>query len=66
MRSSTVTKQALEISKSIGTSNKNCFYSYYRSLIQKYNENKDICGRSGLNKIYKKMKDGSYDFWKTG
>ena len=35
MSSNTVAKQALEISKSISTSNRNCFYSYYRNLIQK-------------------------------
>ena len=65
MRSSTIAKQALGISKSISTSNKNSFYSYYRNLIQKYNENKDTCAKSGLNKIYLKMKDGYYGFWRN-
>ena len=65
MSSNTIAKQALEISKGISTSNRNCFYSYYRNLIQKYNENRDTCEKSGLNKIYQKMKDDYYDFWKN-
>ena len=65
MSSNTIAKQALEISKSISTSNRNCFYSYYRNPIQKYNENRDTCAKSGLNKIYQKMKDNYYDFWKN-
>ena len=65
MSSNTIAKQALEISKSISTSNRNCFYSYYRNLIQKYNENRDTCAKSGLNKTYQKMKDDYYDFWKN-
>ena len=64
MSSNTIAKQALEISKSISTSNRNCFYSYYRSLIQKYNENIDSCAKSGLNKIHQKMKD-YYDSWEN-
>ena len=57
MNSNTIAKQALEISKSISTLNRNCFYSYNRNLFQKYNENRDTCAKSGLNKIYQKMKD---------
>ena len=65
MSSNTITKQALEISKGISTSNRNCFCSYYINMIQKYNENRDTCAKSGLNKIYQKMKDDYYDFWKN-
>ena len=53
MSSSTIDKQALEILKSISTSNRNCFYSYYSNLIQKYNEDEDICAKSGLIKYIK-------------
>ena len=65
MSSNTITKQVLEISKGISTSNRNCFCSYYINMIQKYNENRDTCAKSGLNKIYQKMKDDYYDFWKN-
>ena len=65
MSSNTIAKQALEISKSISTSKRKCFYSCYRNLIQKYNENRDTCAKSGLNKIYQKMKDDYYNFWKN-
>ena len=65
MSSNTIAKQALEISQSISTSNRNCFYSYNRNLIQKNNENRDTCAKSGLNKIYQKMKNNYYDFWQN-
>ena len=63
MSSSTIAKQALEISKGISTSNRNCFYSYFRNL--RNTTKRDTCAKSDLNKIYQKMKDDYYDFWKN-